>query len=226
MNWNLIPIASYVFFGLFVAMSIVNLVFCFLEMEKCRKATKCFTTLFLGIAAIIAVPTQPFVYLGVLFGMIGDFCLLKKHKVLPFVGGMLAFLAGHIFYIVEYMLLCGPLHYAYYVATALYCVLFPILFYQVMHRVIHQRYLAFGATAYLGFLLLGFIWAIIACCHGNLDYCLLCVFGAAAFLASDFFLARTLFKKDVRRRDFYIMSTYLIAQGLIIVGMVMTVLMK
>ena len=226
MDWSLIPVASYVFFGLFVVTSIVHLVFCYLEMEKCRKASKCFTTLFLSIAAIIAIPTHPLVYLGTLFGMLGDLCLLKKHKVMPFVGGMLAFLVNHVLYIVAYMELCGTLHWGYYTGTVLYCVLFPILFYYVGRKIIHQRYLAFGGVAYFGFLVLDLIWAIIACAKGAVDYCLLCALGAATFIASDVFLAHTLFKKDVKRRDFFIMSTYLIAQGLIVAGLTMSFLIR
>jgi len=226
MDWNRIPLASYIFFGLFVVASIVHLVFCFLEKEKARKFTKCFTTLFLGIAAVFAVPTSPLVYVGVFMGMLGDLCLLKKHKVMPFVAGMLSFLANHVLYILAYMFLCGPLHYGYYLSTALYCILFPVLFYQVGRKIIHQRFIAFGGVAYFGFLLLDLIWAIIACAKGNVDYCLLAVFGAACFIASDIFLARTLFKKDVKRRDFFIMITYLLAQGLIVAGLVFTILMK
>ena len=33
MDWTRIPIVSYVFFGIFLAISIVHLVFCFFQME-------------------------------------------------------------------------------------------------------------------------------------------------------------------------------------------------
>lgn len=224
MNFQAIPVVAYIFFGLFLLFSIIHLVFCYLENEKWRKLTKCFTTLALGIAAVIAIPQSPLVYLGVFFGMLGDFCLLKKHKVWPFVGGMVSFLINHILYIVMFMMLCGPLHYGFYVATGLYVVLFPLLFYQVGRKIIHQRHLAFGGTFYFAFLVLDFIWAVIACAQGNVDFCLLAAFGAACFIISDIFLAYTLFKKNIKRRDFYIMATYLLAQGLIVVGFVFTIL--
>ena len=226
MDWTRFPIASYVFFGLFVIVSIVHLVFCYLEKEVLRKATKCFTTLFLAIAAVIAIPTQPLVYVGTFMGMLGDFCLLKKHKVLPFVGGMLCFLVNHVLYILAFMFLCGPLHYAFYVATGLYVILFPILGYNIGRKIIHQRHLAFAGVSYFGFLVLDLIWAIIACTQGYVDYCILAALGGACFIASDVFLARTLFKKDVKRRDFFIMSTYLLAQGLIVAGLAMTIVMR
>lgn len=224
MDWSRIPIASFVFFGLFVLASLVHLAFCFLEKEIARKATKCFTTLFLGVAALIAIPNQPLVYLGVFLGMLGDFFLLKKHKVWPFVAGMISFLVGHILYIVAFMILCGPLHYMYYVATALYVIVFPLLFYHVAKRVAHQKKLVIGGTLYFTVLTLDMIWAIVACSNGYVDYCILCAFGGLCFIISDVFLTLTLFKRDLKRRDFYIMTTYLLAQGLIAVGFVFTLL--
>ena len=224
MDFTRIPVASYVFFGLFILVSIVHLVFCYIENERLRKMTKCFTTLFLVIAVIIAIPEHPLVYVGAFMGLLGDFFLLKKHKVFPFVAGMLSFLVNHILYIAMFMVLSQPLHYGFYVATALYCVLFPLLFYHFGRKIIHQRHIAFGGTAYIGFLVLDLIWAIIACAMGNVDYCLLAAFGAFCFIISDAFLAFTLFKKNIKRRDFFIMSTYLLAQGLICVGFVLTLL--
>lgn len=79
---------------------------------------------------------------------------------------------------------------------------------------------------YFGFLLLDLIWAIIATSMGNALYCFLAVIGAAVFIVSDIILARTLFKKDTKRRDFYIMTTYLLGQGLIVLGLTFTILMR
>ncbi|MCR5348702.1 MAG: lysoplasmalogenase [Bacilli bacterium] len=226
MDWTLIPVVSYVFFGLFVVASIVHLVFCYIEFELARKITKCMTTGMLAVAVICAIPTQPLVYCGLLCGLAGDAFLLKKHKVWPFACGMISFLLSHVLYIAGFMVVCGPLHWAYYVASGLYVVLFPLLTYHFGNTIVHQKHLAFGGVSYFGFLSLDLIWAIIACCNGHVNYCLLCVFGALSFIASDVFLARTLFKKDVKRRDFFIMATYLVAQGLICTGFVMTFLMR
>lgn len=226
MDWNRIPIASYVFFGLFVAVGLVHLVFCFLEMEKCRKATKCITTLCLAISATIALPTEPLIYLGCFLGCAGDAFLLKKHKVWPFVGGMVSFLLGHICYIIAIMRLVMPLHWGYYVATVLWLILFTFLGYHVSKRIVHQKKLAVGGTLYFGFLFLDLIWSIIVCSMGHVNYMLLSLFGSLCFIVSDCFLTKTMFKRDVRRRDFYIMGTYLLAQGLIIAGLVMTYIMR
>lgn len=226
MDWNKISVASYVFFALFVATSIVHIVFCFFEMEKCRKATKCFTTLFLSLAAVIAIPTEPLVYLGCFFGCLGDLFLLKKHKVWPFVGGLVSFLIGHILYILALIRLGVPFHWGYFVAMALWVLVFPVLAYFLARRIVHQKKLIFGGTVYFAFLTLDFIWSVILCAKGYTNYCLLCVFGSLCFLISDLILTRTMFYRDVKRRDFYIMLTYLLAQGLLVAGLVMTYLIR
>ncbi|MCI7212824.1 MAG: hypothetical protein MR467_01565, partial [Bacillales bacterium] len=70
MPFNGIPF--YVFIGLFLLISIIHLVFCFKEMEKWRKITKPFCVIILAIAIAFASPTQYLIYIGLLFGVIGD----------------------------------------------------------------------------------------------------------------------------------------------------------
>lgn len=224
MDWSRIPVISYVFFSLFLLATLVHLAFCFFELELPRKITKGMTTLMLGIAVVCAIPTEPLPYIGLFLGMAGDVALLKKHKVWPFVTGLVLFLVGHIVYVVEYVLLCAPVHWGVIVGIILYAVLSPFLFAQISRRVVHQKKLVVGGAFYLDVLSLALIVPIVACALGKVDYLLLCVFGALSFLLSDIILTITMFKRDIRRRDFYIMFTYLLAQALIAVGFVMTVL--
>ncbi len=225
MDWSRIPTVSYVFFGIFLAVSLVHLVFCFLQLELPRKVTKGFTTMMLGIAVACAIPNEPLPYIGIFLGMAGDFALLKKHKVLPFILGLVLFLAGHIIYIIEYVRLCAPVHWGFPVGVAIYGVLSPFLYAMIAKKVVHQKKLIVGGAFYLDVLTLALITPIVACGLGKVNYLLLCVFGAASFLLSDIILTYTMFKRDVPRRDFYIMFTYLLAQALIAVGFTMTVLM-
>jgi hypothetical protein len=48
------------------------------------------------------------------------------------------------------------------------------------------------------------------------------IIGLVLFIISDSFLTYTMFIKDVKRRDFYIMFTYLAAQVLFLVGIIST----
>ena len=226
MDWSRIPVVSYVFFGIFVVMSIVHLVFCFLEAETPRKVTKGMTVVFLAVAVMCAIPQSPLPYLGLMLGAAGDVALLKKHKVLPFILGLVLFLIGHIVYIVAYVLLCAPVHWGVIAGIIAYGLLSPFIFAQVARKVVHQKKLIVGGAFYLDVLSLALIVPIVCCCLGRVDYLLLCVFGAISFLISDTILTSTMFKRDIKRRDFYIMATYLLAQGLIGVGLAMTTMIQ
>ena len=115
-------------------------------------------------------------------------------------------------------------HWAAYVVSGLFFVLFPIIGIHYTKKIVHQKGIAFGGTVYFDVLFLNLIWAIIASANGHANYMLLAVFGAFCFIVSDCFLTYTLFKRNVKRRDFYIMATYLLAQMLINLGFVMTLI--
>ena len=218
MDWNKIPVAGYVFFAIFLLVSLIHLIFCFYENEKWRKITKCLTTGSLFIALVIAIPAHPLPYIGLFLGLLGDFFLLKKHKVWPFALGLISFLAGHVVYIAEIFLLTGELSWGYIVSFVFYLVIFPIAFYNLIHRLIHQRHLAFGGTLYAAVISSALLMTIFSLANGASEYMVLVLLGYIAFIISDTMLALTLFKRNIKRRDFFIMSTYLLAQGLIAVG--------
>ena len=222
-DFSAIPVVSYVFFGLAVAVSLVHLVFCFREMELPRKITKGFCTGFLVIALAFYIPKYPLIYVGLALGCLGDIFLLKKHKVWPFALGMISFLVGHILYIAQMMIIAKPDHYAYYVATGVYVVLFTVIMFRFINKICRMKGLALGGTVYFAVLSLDLIWAIICCARGHVDHCILSVFGAICFLASDIILSYTSFVSNRKRRDFYIMSTYILAQMLLTLGLAFTV---
>ena len=217
-----IPVASYVFFGIFVVASIVHLVFCYLEKELARKITKPMCVGALVIAVAIYIPQYPLVYLGLFFGWLGDVFLLKKHKVWPFALGMIAFLINHILNITQYIILARVEHYAYYVATGVFIALLVLFGYRICNKIVRTKPLAFGGDVYLCSLVFEFIWAIITCCHGHFDFCFLGVLGIVCFIISDVYLSYTSFVSNKKRRDFYIMATYLAAQCLIALGFCFT----
>lgn len=101
-DFSSIPPLAYVFFSLSLLATAVELVFAFIENEIGRKITKCFCVGFLAVMTIVWLPDAWLIYCGAIFGTIGDFLLLKKHKVYPMVFGTLAFLIGHAFYIACY----------------------------------------------------------------------------------------------------------------------------
>lgn len=216
-----IPVAAYVFFGLSVLATSVELYFAFVENELGRKICKCFCVLFLAAMAAAWKPEAWPIYVGAAFGVLGDFLLLEKHKVYPMVLGTASFFVGHGFYIAAYCLLCSFPWWVY-VGFSVFYVLFCLLGYGVIHKAVKEPHMAFGAIVYFGGLVLDFLFAVVSCFFGKFDFLFLCALGGVSFIVSDCFLLRTSFVKDVKRRDFFIMSTYVLAQALIVLGLCFT----
>jgi len=220
-DFGQISVAAYVFFFLSILATACELAFAFLENELGRKTAKCFCVGCLGLMAVDWVPRAWPIYVGAFLGTIGDAFLLKKHKVWPMVLGTFSFFVGHVFYIALYAM---AVHFPWwiYVAFAVFYVLFCLIAYGPMHKIIKQPQMAFGGTIYFGILVLDFLFAAAACFFGAFDYLFLAALGGVCFIASDCFLVYTSYVKDMKRRDFYIMATYVMAQALIIVGACLT----
>ena len=77
---------------------IVHLVFCFLEKNRERKITKCFCVVSIGLIVWALGAKNIFVYFALLFGLLGDLCLIFKDNKKLLVLGMIAFGINHIFY--------------------------------------------------------------------------------------------------------------------------------
>lgn len=219
--FSAVPVIAYVFFGLSAAATAAELYFAFVENEPGRKIMKCFCVGFLIAMAVFWKASAWPIYVGGAFGVIGDFLLLKKHKVYPMVFGTLSFLIGHLFYILGYCLIC-PFPWWIYLGFAVFYILFCFLGYSLIHRAIKEPHLAFGATLYFGILFLDFLFAASGCFFGKFEFLFLCALGGVSFIASDCFLVKTSFVKDAKRRDFFIMGTYVLAQALILVGLCLT----
>lgn len=217
------PIASYVFFGLFVVTCLVEVIVAFLMKEKIRKIIKPLCLLFLSIALIIYQPTSWLVYCGALLGMIGDIFLIWKDNKKRLAIGMLAFLLGHICYIVQIILILQPLSWAYYVGGAFLIVVFNLAFYQFTKKLVKDGRMAFASNIYVSFLGSVAIAALVGCFLGHFDYLFLTMLGGLAFVGSDAILAYTIYVKPVKRQDFFIMAFYLIGQALIVLGLVFSI---
>ena len=213
--------AAAAFFVLFLAVSALELVFCFRELERPRKITKPFCVLLLALAFLFARPEAYLVYVGLVLGAIGDLLLVFKHKVWTFVGGTLAFLFGHICYCVAYLRLLPSIGIPVYAAVFVCFVLVPIAAFFALRKAIKTPGLFAGGIVYFSFIVLDFALSIVALCVMKNPILWLNVVGMSIFLVSDVYLVKTLFVKDDKRRDFYIMSTYLVAQCLLALGFVL-----
>lgn len=216
------PIPAYIFLGLFVVASIIQLIFAFIENQKLRRREKFLCLLMLGIAAVFAFPNEPLIYVGAFLGMLGDILVLRKKT---FIAGTVAFLIGHLCYIFEALwhivgfeniLVWQPI-----VIAGTFLAVFTAMFLVCKFKTNHSKVDVIGQSVYFAVqtaYIPTFIFSIIQA--GNTMY--FSLVGAILFILSDCILVKTHFGSKFKRYDFYIMLTYLLAEVFIISGFVLT----
>ncbi len=210
----------YVFIGLFAAVSIFHLVVSFLENRKLRRISKPFCLIFLGLASVCVRPTDGWpIYLGAFFGAVGDIFLIKKDKV-NLVIGCTSFFLGHICYIGYMLTILYKANimpwWGYLVAFGSYLVVVGICIKPMIHVATGNKFLGVGMSIYFGSLLASLGTSVGLATLGPSNLYALCVAGALLFILSDTVLIFTIFRHGIKRKDFYIMLTYLAAECLII----------
>ena len=225
-EWMRFPIATYIFLGLFVVASILQLAFAFIENQKLRRKEKILCMMMLGLAAVFAFPNQPLIYIGAFLGMIGDWCVLRKKT---FNIGVVAFFLGHLAYIFECLfMIIGEQNIRWFqhviyimvyivVALAMFAACKKAKNHTTLNKIAQSFYFAILAV-YIPV----FILAIVKV--GSFMF--LSLIGSIVFIVSDSILVVTHFGFKFKRYDFYIMLTYLIAEFLIIAGFVLTLMSK
>lgn len=214
-----LPIA-WVFLGLFVALSIVQIIFCFFEKENLRKITKPFCVLFLGIFACLACPDRPFIYIGAFLGCLGDAFLIRNKETKFFIPGSLLFMAGHVFYFLELaQCLSFEIKWYWYLVVPISLALTMLLLYPITGKMFGR--IALIGNVYMPMLLLGALLGVMLATDNPVKWPgFMYTMGYVFFLVSDCALTIATFKKDYKRRDFYIMLTYLVAEFLIVFALV------
>lgn len=229
---NSIPLTTKVFFICFVAVAFLEIIFAFFEKNFLRKLFKPLCLMFLGVAVTIALPSHKFLYLAAYLGMAGDLFLISKRKKALFPLGTTSFLIGHVFYYIEINTALLPIlgvgmkwwfHVVYWVLV----IVFTFIFFKPIKNAFKLKFFT-GLGCSLYYMVLGFsvvmytISTIATIGAGITSYMWLAVIGILFFIFSDIFLGYTTFVKDIKRKDFYIMLTYLIAESLIILSFVLT----
>lgn len=218
-----LPLGSVIALSLFGAFTVFHLIFCFMEWEKWRKWTKPVCVALLSLAVTLASPDLYLVGIGLLFGAIGDVLLIFKHKVWTLVFGTFAFMVNHVFFIAQYLVVLGNLPWHLWAGLAFAVFVIMVAGIGLIHKAIKTPSLGFGALVYFSFIFADFYVACCAACLGYFDFLFLNVLGMLLFLGSDIYLTKTLFFRDNKRRDFYIMATYLGGQLLVTLGFLFTI---
>lgn len=202
----------YLTLALFLLLSAVHLAFCFLEMEKARRITKPFLMPVLSLCLFFYAPNYPLVFLSCFLCMIGDIFMLFKHQMPSFFMGAVVFACSHLLNFIQ-VTRCYSFSLPWYVylVFSLLFLLMAVLGYFITGR---RKYgiLQYGfAFFHVLMLVAGFILLV----DGKTLYAFLLLLGYALCIFSDLFLDYTTHRKDIPRRDFYIMATYLLGETLI-----------
>lgn len=218
-------ILFWVFIGLFAICAIFHLVVSFQEKARLRRISKPFLLLFLGAAIATIAPKQYLIYLGAFFGFLGDTLLIKKTKQF-LLAGLVSFFLGHLCYIATLIVLFvqkGILPYWAYIMIGGAYIVGVILLYFPMRDVTNKnKVLGFGGGVYLTTLLTLLACSILGLALEVSDYLALALIGTVFFIGSDTLLVVTLFRHEVKRKDFYIMLTYLLAEMGLLFGLALS----
>lgn len=209
----------------YLGICVFHLICCFFQLEKLRKITKPFCLTPLIGFTIYSFTTHPAIYIGLGFALLGDIFLIFVDNKKCFVFGTLFFLASHICFFIECTrLLSYRLPPWFYVLIISIIVLLTIGLFPISKNIAGR--IAICGNSYGLFLILMIIMGILLTVDNPHIYPgLLVIFGYVLFIISDSILTVSTFIIDFKRKDFYIMATYLSAVFLIITGLSMVVLL-
>ena len=221
-----LSIAGYIFFGLFLVAGITQIVLAALNKEKIRRIEKTFCLFFLFLFAVVSVPTFPFLYIGVFFGMLGELLLDFRKKML-FYNGSFSFAAGHIFYLVSIILLNNPmLKWWVFLLAGIIAVSFYLVTTNIIaKRLTNIKFEQYTMMGYFTILLFNFVIMIFSTANMPL-YLFVTSIGGFIFILSDAVIVYNQFYKPIKNAEVIVMSTYLLAQVSIVVGLLLTILAK
>ena len=204
------------FLFVYLSISVPEVIFAFQENEKWRKRIKPFSMLAAGMMMTVLFPKEWFLYLACLFGMIGDVFFLYKEKKICVFFGMGAFFLNHLFYILEIgkcLLYAGKIDTVFVVSILFVSLVLLVISFFGIRKVLRVDFsLAGFGSFYMTVLVMDCIMNMVAFLMLRNFFFVFGFLGLVLFIISDSILSYTMFIKDFRRRDFYIMSTYLMAQ--------------
>ena len=133
--------------------------------------------------------------------------------------GIFAFFIGHLFYIFTFvdLLTYSIPEYAIVIAV-IFGLLSPLIPYKLCYS--KTRAFTIPGAIYMYVLVIELVMAILLAIDHKSNFTNLILVGNVLFLCSDILLSISMFFKDYKRRDFYVMLTYLAAQTLMSVGLV------
>lgn len=206
--------------GLYGLVSILELAFAFIPIEKARRIAKPFCLLALIAACffIVFVRTESILYIiGLSFALLGDIFIIYKDKRGYLLLGGISFMLSHILYCFASLFAAGVtiemvVHYL----GGSFIFFSAIFGMGLFYASKKSAFYSFAGGLYFGILGGYFGLSLALMEFGYSLEGLIALFGATLFLISDCLIGLFMFKKlKSKRPDFYIMLTYLIAELLL-----------
>ena len=208
----------YLFAGLFVLDAAVQLFACANKnMLTLRRVSKCLLMPLLAACYVLfAKSPSALVITAILFGFAGDLVLLFRPRKWAFPAGILAFAAGHVFYIISFVqrIAVAPPWYM----IALFAVINLACAATLMRYIWKGMPKKLCPPSFLYMLIIGTMasTAVLFALYGASDYRWLALPGGLLFAISDSVLSIDAFHHPVKYRNIIVMTTYILAQTLIV----------
>jgi uncharacterized membrane protein YhhN len=206
-------------FGVYCLTGIVNLISAFFFKEGLRKISKICLMPALFVFYLLGTEQILFVVIAALiFSWAGDILLINKDKPIFFKLGLAAFLVSHIFYVIAFLVLAGSVNILALIVSVLIAVPVGLA---VLKLVNADPPIKIPVTAYSVVIFLMSISAL-QLMLARPDFAGILIFAASlVYLFSDTFLAYLIFHTKPKHFNVITMIPYIIAQGGIVMGLVL-----
>lgn len=206
--WKLLLLA------LFVAAAAVNLIGNYRNSRRMAAAAKpLLMPLLVGLSFAAGTPDL-LVVTGLACGFLGDVLLLWQEKKPCFMGGLLAFLAGHVCYCIAICRQIGGYTAWGWIAAMLILLSVATAAYFSLQAKVPGDMKLPVIVYLLALVALSFMSANLLVWKPTIISFVL-LFGSLSFFASDYILARGKFDRETPHHQFWVMLTYIAAQSAI-----------
>jgi len=208
-----------IFFGIYCVIGIVNLVSAFFFKESLRKISKsclmpALLVFYLLGAERIIIP----VIAALIFSWVGDIFLINKDKQAFFKLGLAAFLVSHIFYIIAFLILAKNVNILALIISIVIAVPMGLAILKLLNASPPMK----NPVAAYAIVIILMSMAALQLKLARPGFAGIIVFSASiVYLFSDTFMAYHLFHGKPKYYNFITMIPYIIAQGGIIIGLVL-----
>jgi len=206
-------------FGIYCITGIVNLASAFFFKEGLRRISKIclmpalLAFYFLGVERILV-----FVIAALILSWAGDIFLINKEKQIFFQLGLAAFLASHIFYSIAFLTLAGSVNFPALIISVVIAIPLGLAILKLLNA---KAPMKIPVTAYTVVIILMSMSALQLMIAYLSSAGILIFSSSLVYIFSDTFMAYFLFNGKPRYFNFITMIPYILAQGGIIMGLVL-----